>query len=208
MLCCPLMPNCQYPISVEFKPHKSYIQNVLPFTEGGLIFMGSREIEVGNHKFKIQELNYICDSVTGCPLSGSWIWDSALLLARYISTHLQLEGKSVLELGAGAAGLPGLTAAALGAAQVLLTDIGPLLPWLLQNVEANGFGDRVQVKELVWGSEVNGVGEFDFVLMSDVFFDQEMMEGLGRTLKMCVGGKQKFGQRARSDHGHGSVLTS
>lgn len=102
-----------------------------------------------------------------------------------MATHLDFQTKSVLELGAGA-GLPGLTAARLGARRVVLTDFKPLLPGLINNVEANGLGDRVEVRELVWGSEESKqseVGEFDFVLMSDVFFEPEEMVGLGKTLK-------------------------
>ncbi|KAK9266902.1 hypothetical protein L1049_027161 [Liquidambar formosana] len=116
--------------------------------------MGIREIEIGGNKLTIHELDDVCDSVTGRALTGSWLWDSALVLSDYISTQgrldFDLNGKTVLELGAGA-GLPGLTAALLGASRVVLTDVDSLLPGLRKNVEENGLGDRVEVKELVWG---------------------------------------------------------
>jgi nicotinamide N-methyltransferase len=78
----------------------------------------------------------------------------------------------------------------------LLTDIAPLLPGLVKNVEANELEDRVEVRELVWGSEesLSRIGElrrFDVVLLSDVFFDLEEMAALGRTLKKVSGNKTR-----------------
>ena len=97
-----------------------------------------------------------------------------------------IRGKSVIELGAGT-GLPGLTAAMLGAEPVVLTDVKALLPGMERNVEANGLGERVEVRELVWGSaeaeEEEEEEEFDIVLMSDIFMEVEAMEDLGKTMK-------------------------
>ncbi|KAI4327223.1 hypothetical protein L6164_019711 [Bauhinia variegata] len=106
--------------------------------------------------------------------------------------EFDLRGKTVLELGAGV-GLPGLTAAMLGASRVLLTDIEPLLPGLSRKVEANGMGNVVEVGKLVWGSDESlaSLDEFDLVLMSDVFFDREEMESLGKTLKKACGEKTR-----------------
>lgn len=152
--------------------------------------MSTREIEIAGNSIIIQELDNVCDSVTGRPLTGAWLWDSALILAQFMSTHFDFQNKSVLELGAGA-GLPGLTAARLGATRVVLTDVKPLLPGLINNVEANGLGDRVEVRELVWGSDdlsqLSELDEFDMVIMSDVFYDPEEMVGLGKTLKRVCG---------------------
>ncbi|KAJ6342249.1 hypothetical protein OIU78_010223 [Salix suchowensis] len=160
------------------------------------ITTGVREIDIAGQTLKIHELGDVYDSLTGRALTGSWIWDSALLLSRWlVASQLDLRNKSVIELGAGA-GLPGLTAALLGASRVLLTDIAPLLPGLAKNVEANELEDRVEVRELVWGSDesLSRIGEsrrFDVVLMSDVFFDIEHMASLGRTLKMLSGSKTR-----------------
>lgn len=79
-------------------------------------------------------------------------------------------------------GLPGLTAA-LGAARDVLTDVAAVLPCLRQNAEANGLGEPVEVRELVWGSEVADIGSMDLVLMSDVFYDPDEMCGLAKSLK-------------------------
>ncbi|KAG2680145.1 hypothetical protein I3843_11G085500 [Carya illinoinensis] len=154
--------------------------------------MGVREIQVAGKALTIHELEDVCDSVTGRALTGSWVWGSALVLSDWIaSQNFDFQDKTVLELGAGA-GLPGLTAALLGAGRVVLTDIGPLLPGLIRNVEANGLQDRVEVKEYVWGSDKSpsqsgDLDVFNLVLMSDVFFNTEETANLAKTLKRVCG---------------------
>lgn len=99
---------------------------------------------------------------------------------------MDFHDKTVLEFGVRAV-LLGLTTALLGASRVVLTDIEALLPGLTNNVEANRHGDRVEVRQLVWGSDESSSGfdgfDFDLVLMSDVFFDMEEMAALAKTLK-------------------------
>ncbi|XP_048319505.2 uncharacterized protein LOC125418865 [Ziziphus jujuba] len=164
--------------------------------------MGYREFEIAGKTLTVFELDDVSNSATARPLTGSWIWDSALVLTEWMAEQAQLDftfqDKTVIELGAGV-GLPGLAAALLGAKRVVLTDIETLLPGLVRNVEANGFGDRVEVRELVWGSdesEVSGLGElggeFDLVLMSDVFFDAEEMAALSKTMKKVCGKKTRI----------------
>lgn len=147
---------------------------------------GFRQFHVGDKTLAVFELDDLCDSATGCALTGAWVWDAALVLAEAMTSHLDLEfpfaGKSVLELGAGV-GLPGLTAALLGASRVVLTDVGALVPGLRRNVEANRLGDRVEVRELVWGSDESVCELFDVVVMSDVFMEAEAVAALGRTLR-------------------------
>ncbi|CAA2984655.1 N-lysine methyltransferase METTL21A-like [Olea europaea subsp. europaea] len=157
--------------------------------------MGIREFDIAGNRLVIHELEDVCHPVTGRALTGSWIWDSALVLSHWLSNQSQTKfdftGKTVVELGAGA-GLPGLTAARLGASRVILTDIEPLVPGLKTNVEANGLGDRVSVSQHVWGSDdfcslLDELGEVDLVLISDVFFDAAEMEALAKTLKRLCG---------------------
>uniref|UniRef100_A0A5B7CCP7 Uncharacterized protein n=1 Tax=Davidia involucrata TaxID=16924 RepID=A0A5B7CCP7_DAVIN len=157
--------------------------------------MTIRDIEIAGRKLVIHELDDVCDSATGRALTGSWIWDSAFVLSEWMATRSLVEfdfqGKIVLELGAGT-GLPGMTAALLGASRVLLTDVEPLVPGLKKNIEANGHGDRVEVSQLVWESDelpsqLGELGEVDLVLMSDVFFGTTEMAALAKTLKKVCG---------------------
>ncbi|KAK6947480.1 Lysine methyltransferase [Dillenia turbinata] len=160
--------------------------------------MGMKSFQIGDKiTLTIHELDDVCDSVTGRPLTGSWVWDSALILSEFMERQqaqlgFDFRDKTVLELGAGA-GLPGLTAAQLGASRVLLTDIQPLLGGLKRNAEGNKLEDVVEVRELVWGSvsSSDSWGEFDVVLMSDVFFDPTVMGDLGKTLRSLCKGKGK-----------------
>ncbi|XP_052170936.1 uncharacterized protein LOC127787112 [Diospyros lotus] len=157
---------------------------------------GSREVEIAGEKLVIYEHDDVCDLATGRALTGSWVWDSAFVLSQWTATQGRLEfdfaGKTVLELGAGT-GLPGLTAALLGASRVVLTDVEALLPGLTKNVEANGLGDRIWVSRLVWGSDdlPEEVGGVELVIMSDVFFDATDVAVLGRTLKRVCGEKTR-----------------
>ncbi|KAL2901633.1 Protein-lysine methyltransferase METTL21E [Bienertia sinuspersici] len=160
----------------------------------------AREIQVGmeNSPLYIHEHHDVCDPITGRVMTGSWVWDSALILSHYITTRayhehdFSLQGKTVLELGAGL-GLPGLTASKLGARRVILTDLGPLLQGLRHNVDANRLSDRVEVCELVWGTnelpnQLKGSkGGVDVVLMSDVLYDPSLMGPLAKTLNMVCG---------------------
>ncbi|XP_028548018.1 uncharacterized protein LOC114578758, partial [Dendrobium catenatum] len=77
-----------------------------------------------------------------------------------------------------------------------LTDTPPLLEGLRRNVEANGVGEKVEVRELRWESDNveefgNEVGEVDVVLMSDLFYDPEEMGGLGRAMRAVWGDRTK-----------------
>lgn len=155
--------------------------------------MGIREFQISDRNIVIHELDDLYDSTTGRVLTGSWVWNSAFVLTEWMATQCKLfdfdfRDKTVMELGAGA-GLPGLMAALLGASHVVLTDVEPLLPGLLKNVDANGLGDRVEVRELIWGSDdsvsqANELGEFDLILMSDLFYDPEDMAPLAHILKI------------------------
>lgn len=63
---------------------------------------------------------------------------SSIVVAKWAEKHAQqLVGQRVLDLSAGC-GLVALAAARLGAARVVATDLGPNLPLLRKNAEANG----------------------------------------------------------------------
>lgn len=129
-------------------------------------------------------------SCEGHAVTASSVWDSAVLLARYLEQdpdprddpgggRALVGGRRVLELGSGT-GFGGLVAAALGASSVLLTDLAEAVPLLDRNVERFvcarsdvGVPVRVTAMALPWGptaaDEVAAAnhGLFDLVLCAD-----------------------------------------
>jgi predicted nicotinamide N-methyase len=108
-----------------------------------------QEIVIGDAHLTIHERDDTQDPITGRAITGSWLWDSALYLSKWIgeaidANQIRISGATVLELGAGT-GLPGLFMAAKGASRVILTDVGALVPGLCANVAANRLEDYVQV---------------------------------------------------------------
>ncbi|XP_062226925.1 uncharacterized protein LOC133925104 [Phragmites australis] len=150
--------------------------------------MDLMHVVVAGHTLAVVERDDTHDPATGRALTGSWLWDSSLVLASHLATcssaRLQLQGATVLELGAGT-GLPGIAAVAcLSAARCVLTDVQPLLPGLRANVEANGLtAAQADVRELRWGDQLEPELTVDVVLMSDVFYDPEDMPAMAATLR-------------------------
>lgn len=130
------------------------------------------------------------------PLWGHLLWNAGKMSAEYIDEHAKdLEGKSVLELGAASA-LPSLLAS-LSAANVVATDYPD--PDLVDNIDANiaalkeetGRDLPMSAQGYIWGHDVqplldaprqNG-RKFDFVILSDVVFNHTEHEKLIKTCK-------------------------
>eukprot|EP00243_Klebsormidium_subtile_P000286 TRINITY_DN10499_c0_g1_i2.p1 TRINITY_DN10499_c0_g1~~TRINITY_DN10499_c0_g1_i2.p1 ORF type:complete len:258 (-),score=32.23 TRINITY_DN10499_c0_g1_i2:190-963(-) len=128
-------------------------------------------------------------------VTGSVVWDSALVLAKFLEHGadqgwFDVRGKTCAELGAGC-GLVGLTVAFLGAARVILTDMPDRLRLLQQNVEDNyvapkGSPTVLEVVELLWGTEPPAALQDpppDWIVASDVVYDDETFADLLKTLK-------------------------
>ncbi|KAF0890746.1 hypothetical protein E2562_004239 [Oryza meyeriana var. granulata] len=146
---------------------------------------GVLHVAVAGRTLAVVERDGTHDQATGRALTGSWLWESSLVLASHLAddARLHLRGATVLEVGAGT-GLPGIAAVAcLGAARCVLTDGRPLLPGLRANADANGLtAEEADVRELRWGEQLEPEVQVDVVLMSDVFYDPDDMPVMAATL--------------------------
>lgn len=138
-----------------------------------------------------------------CDVGGK-IWRGAGALCRWQRTITrQMQGASVLELGAGT-GASGLYAAGLGASRVVLTDGGPpqLFELLSSNVECNRhlFGSaEVRAEYFRFGGATMPEGPFDLVLASDVTYSvHEVRDALCKTIRSFL----ESGSRCVVAHEH------
>jgi len=118
--------------------------------------------------------------------TGNLLWPACHAFCAHLCAHPELvRGKRVVELGAGT-GLPGILAAALGATEVLLTDLGGTLPLLRRNVERNAslVDGRARTAELYWGPNASELGKFDVVIACEVLYGHspETTLALGETI--------------------------
>jgi hypothetical protein len=136
---------------------------------------------------------------------GTAVWPAARVLVDFMEKHrslLNLPSLSIIELGSGT-GVCGLAAAALGAAQVTLTDQSALLRTLAHNICLNSLGSSVACRELTWSTSCLPHDVFhdgaDLVLMSDclnsVYGDQHAL-ALAATLHCLLKRKQQLQQPA------------
>merc|ERR1712212_169411 len=129
--------------------------------------------------------------------TGVVVWDAAIVLAKYLQTvQAQLKSRSVIELGSGT-GAVGLSAAALGASPVILTDLSALEKLIQHNISLNSSvisRDKCTVAPLVWGDKEQGEqaiketgGQPDFILLSDCVFYSESVPPLVESLTQLAG---------------------
>jgi len=114
--------------------------------------------------------------------TSSVIWACGRLLPEHLCREPELvAGKRVCELGAGI-GLAGVTACALGATDVLITDCREAMPLLQMNVEQNAGRVRgtLRAQELLWGDttriEAAGRRSYDVLLGADIVYHQSPEE--------------------------------
>lgn len=132
----------------------------------------------------------------------STVWDASVVLAHHLSIAEQqqqqeqeqhrgatvVKGKRVLELGAGCA-LAGIAAAALGASQVVVTDMDEYRELIKGNVRNSSLTEeaarRIVVQELMWGDPKQQAackGPFDVILASDCIYAVQSLSALVTTL--------------------------
>lgn len=113
------------------------------------------------------------------------VWDAAIVLGRYLEKiAAQLQGKKVIELGAGT-GVVGIVASFLGG-NVTITDRKMALNITRMNVEGN-LGEEqnsVEIKELEWGQNVSSFSPpYDFILGADIVYIEETFPDLLKTMQ-------------------------
>ena len=122
---------------------------------------------------------------------GDTTFVAALVTAKCMEYSFKktIKNARVIELGAGT-GTLGLVSAALGAKEVILTDLDVSIEQLKNNVELNmksGWlkSGIVKVRELDWFSaeDVANLGHFDFILGSELWFDEDLLAPLNQVLK-------------------------
>ena len=114
----------------------------------GRLFDSSAGLPIAHTLLYIDE---ITDNGRAALGTGVNTWDGAVVLAKFFENNPEIvRGKRVLELGAGT-GVAGLSTAVLGAAHVLLSDLGYVLPNLRENVRKNNFSSAtVEVRMVDW----------------------------------------------------------
>jgi predicted nicotinamide N-methyase len=116
-----------------------------------------------------------------CPYFGV-IWPAARAVAEHLARMGGwLKDKTVLEVGCGLA-LPSLVAAKLGA-RVTATDFHPDVPKFLErNLALNGITSALSYRELNWREGARDLGEFDFIVGSDILYESGHPKDVARTL--------------------------
>ncbi|GMF18903.1 unnamed protein product [Phytophthora lilii] len=123
--------------------------------------------------------------------TGFTTWDGSVVLAKYLEHQRwdDIVGARIVELGAGT-GLVGISAALLGARQVVLTDLDYVVDNLAKNVAetmklAASAGEPIEcdisTRVLDWLSPPTDLGDIDFLLASDVVWVVELIPPLVAT---------------------------
>lgn len=143
------------------------------------------------------------------PLWGHLLWNAGQIVARYIEDHngSLVQGKSVLELGAGA-GLPSLVCALYGAKIVIVTDYpdAELIENLKYNIQqtstsddddddaANNLPGNIEAEGFLWGADPSPLlthehgtrDGFDLLILADILFNHSEHDKLLSTLQATM----------------------
>lgn len=119
---------------------------------------------------------------------GGTVWDAALVLTAYLSSLGRefTPSTRVIELGSGT-GICGLHLERRFGCEVVVTDLPALLPLLERNRSRNQCAN-VRVAELRWENE-QSLGRFDYVLGSDLVYEEALHPHLLNTIEANAGGE-------------------
>ena len=112
------------------------------------------------------------------PPYWAWLWSGARLLAAYLAAFETLRGRRVLELGCGL-GLPGMTAAARGAAVTFVDAEPAALAFVDATAAANGVRCATRVGDFF---ALDLGASFDLVLAAEVAYDRSRYPELAAAL--------------------------
>ncbi|EKX54218.1 hypothetical protein GUITHDRAFT_160844 [Guillardia theta CCMP2712] len=126
--------------------------------------------------------------------TGGDVWKGAIALGRFMLAEFSevLAESRVLELAAGT-GYLGLTLSVKGAARVVMSDKECMISLLHGNILLNSDSLELDARPieaitLDWNHGEEAIAlmkdeSFDFIIMSDVFYEEEIVEPLIRTLR-------------------------
>lgn len=123
--------------------------------------------------------------------TGLTTWDGSVVLAKYLEHQRRgdISGSRIVELGAGT-GLAGISAALLGARQVILSDLSYVVDNLAKNVAetkklaasaGKPITSEISTQVLDWFDPPTNLGDIDFLLASDVVWIEELIPPLVTT---------------------------
>ena len=130
------------------------------------------------------------------------VWPCARQLAEWLSASREapsLEGRAVLELGAGC-GLSGLAAWLAGARQVCLTELAENVTRLEEVVACNQAGSAVTVAALDWTQPLPAAisaARWDLIVAADCVFWPELFSPLLGTIRALIESSEQQGATPR-----------
>lgn len=182
--------------SAEAPHFRLHVDDATHLTSGGATFPPMTSVPCSGGLLKeivkppnVDELYdwYLFRKMPDADPSWAVLWPTAITLTDYLLKQQPsiVFNQRVVELGAGLS-LCGLTAAALGAKSVLISDREPYaLHCALSTADVNNL-TTVQAAVVDWTDETSMVESADLVLASDVLYDKETIEAFGKACKRIV----------------------
>lgn len=141
----------------------------------------AKEVKIRNSSINISQESNSSESGTGLIL-----WDSAIVLAKYLEKNDLVENKVVLELGAGV-GYLSCVVNLLGAKHIIATDLKYTFSIMKQNFKNNKISaEKIEVLELDWFNPLGFKAKnmsLDYIIASDIIWKETLVNPLISTLK-------------------------